>query len=309
LIYNATGANYTYTGESGANYLQVTSLRWVSSTTNQINTSLTANRAAGVNVTATVGSTAGMYVGQTLYIGAAEAVTVLSIGSSTQFNATFTASHLVAAAVRAFVIYADEIAKHLASVTNFANATQLSSTTALIQSPALDLLNESYEDQYPEDVLDYLTGLGDSASRTWEWGVYEDRLLYFRPRGSAGRTWYIDAPSLDIERTLDTLHNSVYAVYKVNGVTVRGAVNGDSGSITRYGVTRQLALSVNTNSSIQAAAQRDAALSRPEEPDPARRHYPDASVRRHGLTLAALPGPRRRHGDRPQPAADHLDQH
>lgn len=268
VIYNATGASYTYTGETGVNYVQLTNMRWVSSTANQISTAFTAARAAGTNVTATVGSTSGMYVGQTLYVGAGEAVTVLSIGSSTQFNATFTQNQVIGGAVRAFLIYADEVAKHLISTTNFANSTQLSSSTQLVQSPATDLLNESYEDQYPADVLDYLIGLGDSAGRQWEWGVYEDRRLFFRPRGSAGRTWYIDASSIDVSRTLDSMHNSVYPVYEVNGVTVRGVYSTDTTSVSRYGVTRQLALKVNTNSSIQAGIQRDTALADQKNPIP-----------------------------------------
>lgn len=273
LFFNAAAA--LYAGETGANYVKATNIRVVTSTANWVNTTLTANRAAGTNVTATVGSTANMYVGQRLTINTAgapsESVTVLSIGGSNQFNATFVNNYVIGNGVNGFRVVADEIAKDLISTINTLNSTQLSSSTALVQSPGLDLLNESYEDQLPSDILTYLVGLGDNQTppRQWEWGVKEGRQLYFQPQNSASRTWYIDLSDIDINRTIDQIANSVYAVYQdANDRTLRTATASDSLSITRYGLTRRASTAASTTSNTQASVQRDAALADGKDPKP-----------------------------------------
>ncbi len=271
-IFNNTGANSTPAGETGANYVRITNLRLVTATANRINTTLTANRNAGVNVTATVGSTARMYNGQRLQIGgASESVVVLSIGSSTQFNADFAKNHLTGDAVQAHVIYADEIASDLVSTVSALNSTQLSSSPALIQSPGLDLTDEVYADVVPADVLTYLANLGDNASppNVWEVGVWEDRRLHFRPRSSKSRTWYVDVTDLEVARSLEQLVNSIYATYEeAGGRTLRSAVSTDATSVNRYKVTRRKAINVRTTSLAAATAQRDLALSDTKDPIP-----------------------------------------
>jgi hypothetical protein len=86
-------------------------------------------------------------------------------------------------------------------------------------------------------------------------------MLYFRPRSTANATWYIDISEPEIEQSIDSLYNSVYAVYSdPSNQTLRSTVNTDVPSVIHYGLTRQMALSVNSTSSIQAGLQRDAAL-------------------------------------------------
>jgi hypothetical protein len=168
-------------------------------------------------------------------------------------------------------VYADEIATALATFINATNSTQLQTVSQLIQSPALDLKDESYEDAYPADILARLVKLGDNQSppRQWEVGVFENRILHFRPRGDTGRTWYVDSAAPDLNRTIDALRNSAYAVYKdASGVTVRGATSTDSGSISRYGITRSAAVKANTTSSTFATTQRDAYLQDRKDPIP-----------------------------------------
>lgn len=273
LDFNAADA--VYAGETGANFLRLTNLRFVTSTTNRVNTTLTVNRAAGANVTATVGSTAGMYVGMQLVINSAaapsEMVTVLSVGSTTQFNATFANNYVIGNAVQGFVVYGDEIVKDIVSQVSTLNSAQLSSSTALIQSPGLDLTDEVYEDAVPADILTHLTELGDNQTtpRQWEVGVWEGRVLHFRPRSSAARAWYVDVTSLEVARTLEDLSNSVYAVYKdAKSRTLRTANNTDSASVGRYGVTRRTSISADTTSSTQAGVQRDAQLADHKDPLP-----------------------------------------
>lgn len=168
-------------------------------------------------------------------------------------------------------VYADEIAGALAAFVAAVNGAQLDSSTTLLQSPAVDLMDEDYADAWPAEVLNQLSALGDNATppRRWEWGVFEDRRLHLRPRGSAGRAWYVDASAAEIQRTLETLANSVYTVYQDGrNETQRTAAAADAESATRYGVTRRAAVSAQTTSATQAAVIRDAALADGATPRP-----------------------------------------
>jgi hypothetical protein len=275
MDFNAADA--AYAGETGVNYWKITNLRMVSSTTNVISTTLTANRNAGTNVTATVGSTARMYVGQRIIMSSgnvpSESVLVLSIGGATTFNATFVNNYVIGDTVRAHVIYADQVAADMAAAVNTLNAAQLSSSTALIQSPALDLTDEVFEDANMADVLTKLASYGDNASppNMYEVGVdvFDAPQLFFRPIGSAGSTWYVDVSDIDVERSLEALANSVYAAYDdANNRTLRSAANADSNSVARYGLTRRTSISPRTTSSVQAGIQRDASLADTKDPTP-----------------------------------------
>lgn len=267
-------ADAAFAGENGSAYLKITNLRLVTATTNRVNTTLTVNRAAGVNVTATVGSTARMYVGMQLVINSAnnpsEVVTVLSIGSATQFNATFVGNYVIGNAVQGFIIYADEITADVVARANATNPAQLSSGTTLIQSPGLDLLDENYIDANLGDILTRLASLGDNQTppRMWEVGVYEDRQLYLRPQGG-GRAWYVDATDLSVARTLEQLYNFVNAIYQdTGGRRLITAVASDATSVTRYGIQRLTIIGTNTTSATQAGVERDAYLQDHKDPLP-----------------------------------------
>ena len=250
---------HTYAGETGASYAKVTKVRVVTSSANRINTTLTVNRAAGSNVTATVGSTAGMYVGMELVINSgnnpSEIVIVESITNSTQFVADFVGSYVIGNAVQGFRVTADEIAAHMVSSFNTINPTQLASGTGQIQATGLDLLNETYEDvTIAADVLTRLAGLGGSDGLPWEAGIYEDRRLFFRPQGSASRAWYVDATDLQIARTLEALANAVRATYSdANGRALSNAAVLDATSRARYGLLRAAIASADTTNATLAA--------------------------------------------------------
>ncbi len=274
-VYNQTGANYTFAGETGTNYVRVTALRVVSTTANAVSTTLTANRAAGTSVTATVGSTVRMYAGMQLVMNSgnnpSEIVTVESITSSTQFVATFANAYVIGNTVQGFCVYADEIAEDLLAAVVAVNPTQLSSSTILIQSPSLDLTDQVFEDAVPADILTRLVRLGDNQTtpRIWEVGVYDSRVLYFRPQGGAARTWYVDAADLQAVRTIDQLRNSFYTVYSdTTGGDLRTATNSDAASVARYELTRRAAVRASTTSATQAQVQRDAALNDQSDPAP-----------------------------------------
>jgi hypothetical protein len=259
------GAPAVYAGETDAAYLHVTNMRIVTSTTNRVNTTLTVNRAAGVNVTATVGSTTGMYVGMQLVINSgsatSEMVTVLSVGSSTQFNATFVNAYVIGNAVQGHQIYADEIVKDLISITSAANTAQLSSSTSGVLSPGRDLADATYADALPSDIITALAVQGTSANGLYEAGVDDQRRVFFRPQGSAAQTWFVDISDLDITRSADGLHNSAYAVYAdASNTPARSAVSTNAASVVKYGITRQQAVDVQTTSSTYATGVRDTAI-------------------------------------------------
>lgn len=165
---------------------------------------------------------------------------------------------------------AEKIAADIVTHVVSTNSAQLRNTTAFIESPGLDLYNEVYEDALPTNILNRLARLGDNQTppRQWEWGV-QDRALYFRPKGSAGRTWYVDVSTLDIQRSLSEMYNSAYAVYQaVGGQTLRTGSVSDTLSVERWGLTRHLAVPTRTTRATQAAVHRDAALADRKDPAP-----------------------------------------
>lgn len=233
----------------------------------------------GANVhaaTASGGTDTGSYAGTFTGMDRIEIGLYNNSGAPTTYTGETGANYLKITNLRvqsnaSATLYADEIADALAAFVAAANSSQLSSSTALIQSPALDLRHEVYEDELPADILAKLAGLGDNQTppRQWEVGVWEGRALHFRPKGDAARTWYVDVSALEVERTIETLRNSVYAVYQdATGRALRTAGASDSASISRYGLTRQAAVPANTTSSTQAGVHRDAALEDGADPRP-----------------------------------------
>lgn len=274
LIYNLTGANYTNILETGDWYAVITNIRVVTSITNRIDTTFTVARAAGTNVTATVGSNARMFVGQRLNISngagtTAENVTVLSLTSTNQFNATFVNSYGIGDTVRAHVVYPDEIIAHTGKVLNLINPNEISTDQILIQSQAIDLDQARYVDQYPTEIINDLIAKSDTSARRWVAMVYDDKRLIVRPRGS-GVTWYTDIAEIEIARTLSALYNSTYAIYKGarEEYELRTANNTDALSVSTYGITRRNAITIDTLSGTQAAFIRDTQLAAQKDPIP-----------------------------------------
>lgn len=144
------------------------------------------------------------------------------------------------------------------------NAPALSTNTKLIQNPGTTI-TERYEDLYPSEIVDRLIELGDDQTppRKWECGVNRDYYVYFRPRGSNGRTWYVytSEAGFELNYSLATVWNSVYAVYaNANNNRAVTATTTDAASISRFGLTRTAMVSSRTKSSSQAGRMRDAYL-------------------------------------------------
>lgn len=274
MYYN--GVAVVFAGETGDCYFKITNVRLVTTVTNRIDTTLTVNRAAGTNVTATVGSTTRMFVGQRLNVTnpagtVGESVLVLSIGGATTFNATFVNGYVIGDIVRAHIVYPDEIIKDCVATLNTLNPTQVASGVDLIQNQAIDLDQVIYEDEYPAEIINQLLAKSDNQTppRQWVALVYDDRQLIVRPRGS-GVSWYADVNTLEVVRTLTQLYNSVYGVYSdaANKRNLRTAVNTDAASVLKFQITRRKAIQIDTSDSTQATNIRDSVLALQLDPIP-----------------------------------------
>lgn len=164
----------------------------------------------------------------------------------------------------------DEIAQGIVSTVSTLNPKQLSSITALIQSPGIDLFNAAYIDKTADTVLHDLVELGDASSQRWVAYVDKQLQLHVEPRGTNGLMWYVDvADALQVQQTLDNLANSVRATYKsASGDDIRTASSTDTASVQRYGLTRQAVISSDTSDATQATRERDLTLTDRATPQP-----------------------------------------
>ena len=155
-------------------------------------------------------------------------------------------------------VTASVIAASLATHINSINGAQLRASAALIEETTPDLRNEIYEDETHADILSRLAYL-----HGYEWSVWEDRFLTFRPRGSSPRRWFVDASeSLEVQRSLDDVRNSSVAVYRdIDGSVKRTAAAGDADSQARYDIQRRGVVKVNTTNQSEAETYRDVFLS------------------------------------------------
>ena len=289
VCYNGSGVTYTNTGlEDYARFMTITNVRVVTDTSTRVATTTTAVVLGGTNVTIPVVSSAGMYVGQQIQFGSSApgngyTFVVSAVPDATHVTVVNTgalASAASGAAVQAHRVLADTIVRDLLATVVAQNPTQLSAAAGLIASPGVDLLDEQYLDMPPSAILDRLITLGDTQSppRSWAWGVWDDQQLFFWPEGTNGQSWYVDISDLDLQRTIDTLANRVYATYQdTNGRTVRTAATTDAASVTRMGLTRTAQIGASTTNAAQVAAQQSVALADAANPPP-----------RFGITVDAV---------------------
>ena len=278
FFFRRTVADAVYAGETGFLFLNITNLRFVTSVTNRVNTTLTVARANGAGVTCTVGSTARMYVGQQLVFtsGAnSEMVTVASVPTSTTFTCTVVngpgGTYPIGTTVQGHVVYPDEIVRDCVTTVAALNTNQLSSATNRIQTGDIDCLTDGWEDASMSSVLSKMASYGDTAKNPWGWWVDRDKNLVFERRGLNGYTFYVDVTpeQLDVIRSTADAYNSAYAVYQdANGRTVRSTASTDAAAVSRYGLTRRTAVPVQTTSSIQAGLIRDTYLQDKKTPQP-----------------------------------------
>lgn len=249
--------------DTGLTCFEIRNIRIATAGSDGISTTLTANASAGSNVTLSVASTARMFVGQRILIGTStqfmEPSVITSVNSSTSITvATLPQNRTSGMLVRAIKMETKTIASGLLS-----SAPALHSSTAFVQSSGVDHAEEVYEDEYPADILNALTALGDFQGREWVASV-RDRCLVVAPKGSTGRTWLVDIDerAFELSQSLEELANSVYGVYEDpdTGETKRTATTTDTLSVQRFGITRRRAVKVDTTALKEAQTARDAEL-------------------------------------------------
>lgn len=159
----------------------------------------------------------------------------------------------------ATITAADIVADLLDHIDNV-NSGMISTDTADIDDPGVDLDQAIYLDQYPGDIINELAAIGDNATppARYEAMFYEDRRLQFREAGSAGRAWYVDIAEPNTQRTINTLINAAYAVY--DGGNERTATETDDQSINDNNIKRITAVNATTTSQTTAEKYRDAAI-------------------------------------------------
>lgn len=131
-----------------------------------------------------------------------------------------------------------------------------------VTASTLDLKDEQYEDMTPAEIIEHVATI--DGVRAF---VDENRVFWYG--ALAFGVWQLDAADLEIQRPLDRVYNSVYAVYQdANSRNLRTAAAVNTFSTSRYGLTRSQALAVQSTSSSQATSQRDTALSDTANPAP-----------------------------------------
>lgn len=270
LVRNA--ANAIYAGETGDAYVRLTNVRVLSSQTSLVSTTTTAITFNGTPSTITVASTAGLQPGRMAALGGTEMVTVLNVLSPTQFTANVARAGLgyaIGSTVRAPAVYADEIVRSLVSTTAALNPSQVNTNTGLINAPGVDLLNQVYQDQRPAEILDTLAAYGDTAGNTWQWRVWDNRLLTFASTSTGASTYTVDASDITIEPSLDPVYNQVYATYQeASGRTRRTAAATNTDSVRVRGITRQNAVPASTTNATAAEIVRNVGLADTANPTP-----------------------------------------
>ena len=250
---------------------------------NRAGTTLGTAIAAGTR-TVTPGAMTGITVGKKLAIGGTdnEEVVVTAI-TGTTFTAVFQYAHGTADTV-SFIwegetddcylkitnvrvkttsstnVYPDEIIKDVINQAAAINPTWINTASTLIQSNAIEQRNALYRDMYGLDIVQELLNFGDSAGNVWECATWEDGLVAYRRRGSAGRFWFVDETP-ELERALDRLYNGVYATYTdAAGIERRTTTSTNAANIQAYGITRIGIVAADTDSAVVAGQIRDVYL-------------------------------------------------
>jgi hypothetical protein len=181
-------------------------------------------------------------------------VSLTSIQLQGDPTVTLTASYIVAGLIK---------------YVNGINPLHLNVSTALVQGTANVLPDEIYQDQRVGDILNRLVNLGDDTTTIFEWAVWEQRILAFRSRGSAGRVWVVDATEITVQRSLDVLYNAVYATYQdASNRTLRTTTNVNTASVSRYSVTRHRTIRADSTNVTAVNSLRDVALLDTQDPSP-----------------------------------------
>lgn len=149
-------------------------------------------------------------------------------------------------------VTASDIAAGLVTYVNSVNPSQLLSDVGSIASTAVNLVQESYEDMTPAEILDSL-----ALREQLVWSVEHDRVLRLAP-ASSGRRWSVDASeSIALSQSMADAANRVYVQYRDRDSRAKRTTRAtaDTGRVYRDRTYHD-----QTTSQAQAEAIRDALL-------------------------------------------------
>lgn len=255
-VYNSTGGNYTNTLEDDVWFFEVTALRAVTMRSRAINTTLTANVAAGANVLITVASTANMYVGQDIVLNnvgtPSELTQVLSIVSATQFRANLVNPYTSGQSVRGLASYPDEVIDYIMTF-NGAD-TPLDPSNVEITNNPLDLHNFVRYGKPRESIIKELAALGGVNSEEWTYYVTDDLVTHYKPtQNVSDRVWLLYLSELELQRLLESVGTVGLVHFKTSlGTDIRtfGVIDPDAEAL--YGIRRLVTTNLDTTSETEA---------------------------------------------------------
>jgi hypothetical protein len=154
----------------------------------------------------------------------------------------------------ATVLGSDIAAGLLANVASV-NPSQISTTTLGIVPTTLDLQGMIFEDEQPANILNELCDI-----HGYRWQVW-DKELVFEPNTTEQQTYYIDAQSVEVQQSLDSVSTRAYAVYQTDSNRrVRTPIASNLAAYTAFGVNRDVTTSAQTTSQTEAESWRDTLL-------------------------------------------------
>jgi hypothetical protein len=228
---------------------------------NRAATTLGTAIAAGTR-TVTPGAMTGIAVGNRLWIGGTEPedVDVTAI-TGTTFTAIFRYAHTATDPVsfisehkdgdisfsltgvrvkttNSSTVTASEVLATILTDTSGHNSGQISSSTALVGNPGVDLKEFGYDASYPDEVIERLATMGDAAGNPWTAEVYAGQILRFSREDSVTATYQI-RQTPELSRDLDALRTHIVPRYQdSNGDVAQGTTQSNDLAVSRWGLKR-----------------------------------------------------------------------
>ena len=187
---------------------------------------------------------------------------VLFIGDDNAINMTISGIRIgTTVSISGARLYADEILRATISGVYNLNPTQINTASDYIQSPATDLKDVVFQDVTGLDVIKFLVDKPDSQSRLWECKIWDDQRVWFQPKGTVYKTWYISFSDLKLGFAIPKIYNSTRTKYKnVRDQEVRTAYTTSGVSVSALGLTRQNIVALDTTDNTLAGYATTASL-------------------------------------------------
>lgn len=173
---------------------------------------------------------------------------VLYIGEDNGINTTISGLRVgTTPTISGGRLYADEILRYTISGVYTLNNTQINTASGFIQSPATDLMDIVFQDTNGLEVIKTLLEKPDNQNRYWECKVWDDQRVWFQPKRTIYKTWFVSFSELKLGFVIPKIFNSTRTKYKSErGLDLRTAYTTSGVSVTALGLTRQNMIALDT---------------------------------------------------------------